>query len=190
MVVITAPKFGLSGNMQSAAMKYCKIRIVTNAVSAVVCAFVTIVLSFFVRKWMGDTGKWLPTQAVVRGGQVSSMTTKDGTSYNLTFTADYTVDNKKYVTTVAGPSGFSSKVLAEANLASAVNSKTLNIYFDPVRPDKSTTVRNREDYVMATMMGLGVLALGYGIISYMMRDNPIMCGLQVASNVRSIFNNS
>jgi len=175
--------------LQSAAMRYCKIRVTTASVSSVMCAVVLIVLSFFVRRWMGDTGTYTPTQGTVRGGSVAAEQHKGAVTYTVNYDVEYTVSNKKYYTTVSGPGGFGTRAYAQSALDSAINTRVVTIYVDPSDPAKNTTIRNREDYLMMGMLVVGGLALTYGIISYVLRDNPIMCGMQVASNVHSIFRN-
>ncbi len=181
----------MSAGMQKTAMTYFKVRLTTGAAITACIAAVMIVSSFFVRASLGDTGGYLPTTGLVKSGDVGTYVVENSRTlrYRITYAVEYTVDGKAYTAAVTGPMGFTSRTTAEASLKNAIGTLTKTVYYNPTKPHMNTTVRNREDYIMSGMVILGaVLLVGAGV-TYVLRDNPFMCGLQVASNAKRLFFN-
>lgn len=173
---------------KQAAAKFCRIRLTIGAIGALLVGIALIGLGIYVRSKTPSSSSYVSTQAVVTQGIVKT-SVKDGkTTYQVEYSARYVVDGKAYTASVSGPGGIASLGDAQAVIRNAVaNKETKKVYYDPANPQKMTTVKHGEKMAMWVLIGIGALSIGGAALTYYLRDNSIMCGLQVASNVTGMF---
>jgi hypothetical protein len=158
-------------NFERGAIEYCKLRLtigaVLGAVVAVLCCVAAIVVPFV----MGDSSRFV----AIDGKVVSSamqVRRKGGKSYVIKI--EYVVNGKTYSMTT------SDRV--DAGLGSA-----RRVYYDPLNPTATVDSINAENKIGWLLAAGALLSAGGAAFSYVMRENPVMCGLTVASDAVSLF---
>ena len=158
-------------NFGRGAIEYCKLRLTIGAVFgaliAVLCCVGAIVVPFV----MGDSSRFV----AIDGKVVSSamqVRRKDGKMYVIKI--EYVVNDKTYSATITDR--------VDAGLGDV-----RRVYYNPRNPVETVASINAENTIAWLLAGGALLAAGGAAFSYVMRENPVMCGLTVASDVTSIF---
>ena len=173
----------------NAAMQYCKWRITAGSALTLCCAVLLGVAAVVVRNRSADTGKYVKTTGTVVGGAVVSrwIQSDKRTVYEARYKVRYVVGGAAHHAT-ASSSSYGTEGEAQRDLQAAVAAgarKTL--YYDPADPRKNTLVRNIEDKTMVIMLAIACAMAVGAVLSYVFRNNPLMCGYRIARNANYLF---
>jgi hypothetical protein len=173
--------------IQNAAMTYCKVRITTGAIISMVVGVLLLIIGIYLRRSLADTDKWTPIDAKIKTCVEIERKRDKKTYWDSVCRAEFAVGGKKYITNVSGSNvQYDSREAAAAGWKALVGT-TKQVFYNPLDPAQTTETRNQEDYVVVATFVIGALLGLGGAVAYKLRSNPIMCGLQMASNVGRLF---
>lgn len=165
-------------NWGKSARAYCKIRLTVGIVIAVIVGLILVIGGIVIRMKSESTSSYLPVESAIKSSSVSYHRNK----YRITHVATYTIGGVKYTVRVPGASDIVDRAAADALVKDAVG-KTVTVWYDPADPTKVTPLKHGEKYLLWGMLGFGAVSLLGAGVTYALRDNPVMCGMQVTSNV-------
>lgn len=177
----------MSGRLASAAMKYCRVRANVGATVSVVLGALLLAGALFANRALGDSDKFVPTAGTVEDAAVSVSTASDGTTrYVVTRTVGYDAGGRRYSARLSGEVFPTDAAARAAARAAVLGRARVAVYYDPSRPSRMTVVPGREDWIAGGMAAVGALLLVAAAVTYALRDNEIMCGVRVASDVGAL----
>lgn len=170
--------------LKNGAQTYCKFRITAGAIIGLACALSMCVLAAFLPRWMGSTSNYLEVSGVVKSGTVIPL---QGSTpqFKAQYIVEYTVSGVPYTSVYDNPNAYPTQAQTELVISNAIGKPQI-LYYDPSNPSKTASVKNIEKWISVGLSSLASLMATSAAVSYMFRDNPIFCGLTIASNAASV----
>jgi hypothetical protein len=176
--------FWSADSLKRGAQQYCTFRLLVGAASAACVGVVLLLVAVAATRLMTDTSKYVrAADAKVVGGSVETTVAKGARMYVPRLVVQYTVDGKTYTTTT---SVVGATVAARSDAEAAIQARTggpVTLWYDPRDPAASTTAKNARAAVSWTAAACGLVVLAVAAWTYHMRDNPVLCGATVASDI-------
>lgn len=110
-------------------------------------------------KWPTTTGKIIERTTSRNPGGPRGRST----SYSVSITYSYTVEDKSYTSGNIGQVGFQYKTKVEAQHAADSYPEEVTVYYNPINPDDCTIVKGTPWFTAVFLLVLGTLFFSIGI---------------------------
>jgi hypothetical protein len=163
-----------------AAMTYCNYRILIGGISAIVIGIIICIVAIWLTASKNmDTSNYIKTKATVKSSSVYSEYNNKNMVYKVLFNLKYTVDGKIYDAQTTHKQDFYSELQAQS-LANTIKEQV--IYYDPKNHSTYTGDKSGEDTISFGLSSVASCIIVLAIISILLKDNPIFCGITIAQD--------
>ena len=179
--------------LQDAAMSYCNMRLLIGGSITIIIGVILSICGIYITTSPElDTSDYKETTANVKSAIVVAEEKTTGEKnhkvvrvvYKLDLQLEYTVNGKVYQAKSIHNEEYITKDMAQAAIPN-VTSKVL--YYDPKNPAKHNEDKSAEDKVAFFLSVGAVVMIICGIISIVLRKNPIFCGMTIAKDTLNVF---
>lgn len=161
---------------------YCKIRIPIGIFFTVFLAFLLLFVSFKGTSVL-DSKKLTSTKGKVTSGKI----VRYRSVYFPELSVTYNVNDKQYVhTSVFYQHNFLSKESAQKFLDSMLE-KEIPIFYEKQNPEMIVFFVEEIQLIVRFLKYFSILLFFFAGIMYLLKDNPIFCGLTIFSDILSVF---
>ncbi len=113
------------------------------------------------------TYSWKTTQATITASQVNKIDDSEGTFYKPHITYRYNVGMKEYSSSQINPSGSwqsSFPSIASKPISRHPVGQTVQVYFNPSRPEESFLERKGLLYIMAGLLTFAIMLVAFSLV--------------------------
>lgn len=170
-------------NLLKYSQSYCKIRIPIGIFFTVFLGVILLLISYKSSSIVNEN-EIQSTKGKVVSGQIM----KYRMMYFPEVTVKYTIDKSEYTyTAVLYQHNFLNKETAQKFLETTLLQKDIPIYYSPQNPQVVIFFVEEIRFLMKFLRYFSILLFLFAGIMFLLKDNPIFCGLTIFSDTLSVF---